>query len=222
MIDLEVYTREKPKLTPKLTGDLGIYHVKTIDKTDGILRRYRDYREIYRWVPWPWDVKESARPFVNIEVNSLKSRWSIYDEEAANYLLSAKQEGLVIPERFVALVRRNAGTIANTTAYRFSQNHPDLEKVTDLEPLWGILKFTRGQPSYHTSFETPIWASLEAITKMCELAITFAKKFNGIVWGEDQFGPHDPIKLYQLYNGVNEGVTGLLSQFFDISPAEKE
>lgn len=210
MIDLEVYTREKPKLTPNLIGELGIH-------------RDRDYREIYRWVPWPWDIKKSARPFVNIEVNPLKSRWSIYAEEAVDSLLSAKQAGLVIPDRFVALVRRNTGTMANTTAYRFLQNYPDLEKAKDLEPLWGILKFTRGQRSYHTSFETPIWASKEAVTKMCELAMTFAQKFNGIVWGEDQFvGPHDPIKLYQLYNRVNEGAAGLLSRFLDVSPAETE
>lgn len=222
MIDLEVYTREKPKLTPNLIGELGIHHVKTIDKAEGIIHRYRDYREIYRWVPWPWNVKESARPFVNIEVNPLKSRWSTYDEATADYLLSAKQEGLIIPERFVAVVRRNKGTIANTTAYTFLQNYPDLEKVTDLEPLWGISKLAHGQRTYQISLETPIWASQEAVTKMCELATTFAQRFNGIVWGEGQFGPHNPTQLYQLYNEVNEAVTGLLGKFLDVSPAETE
>ncbi len=222
MINLEVYTREKPKLTSDLIGELGIRYVKTIYDTEALFHCHKVYREIYRWVPWPWDVKEAARPYVNMEVSPLKSGWSIYDERAADRLFAAQQEGLVIPERYIVLTGRYKGTVANATAYRFLKNYSDLEKVTAFEPLWGILKLTQGQRSYHIFFETPVWASQESVTKMCELAATFAQRFNGIVWGEGQFGPHDPTKLYQLYNRVNERVTGLLGKFFDVYPVETE
>lgn len=222
MIDLEVYTLKRPKLTPELVNELGIHHVKTIDNIKGIFHPWRDYRIIYRWVPWPWDVKDSQRPFVNIEVEPLKSRYSIHNEDAADSLVAAKNKGLLIPKGYISLTRRLRGNAANPTAYRYAQAYPDLEKVTDIEPLWGISKLAHGQSTYQISLETPIWASQEAVTKMCALATTFAQRFNGIVWGEGQFGPHNPTQLYQLYNEVNEAVTGLLGKFLDVSPAETE
>jgi hypothetical protein len=89
---------------------------------------------------------------------------------------------------------------ADEELYRFATQFPLLEGVDPWFKLpFGLVKFTRGAPTYEVGLETTVSVSEGTLRYMTRLAGHFAKKFDGIVYDvdNDKFGIPDAEKLHK-------------------------
>lgn len=220
MVELHIYSKERPKLTPGFLEEWDLHHIKTIDEKRDILMVYRDYRIIYRWQE---PVEEGPRSFIDVSVEPLKSTWSCLIDVEYN-IDEVKEKGLTIPEPYIRKLRRDDGTITDRQTYKLLQRYPELETgLPQYEPLWGLLKFFKGKKFYSVDLETPIWASEKAIGHTAGLAVAIASKFQGIIWDEQtgRFGIPDTSELFRISNATSRGIAGFLGEHFDIYPVQK-
>ncbi|MBI2574418.1 hypothetical protein HYV82_00870 [Candidatus Woesearchaeota archaeon] len=89
---------------------------------------------------------------------------------------------------------------ADRELYEFAAQFPHLEDVAPWFKLpFQIAKFTRGEPTYYVGLETTVSVSRVTIGQMSDLAVYYAKAFDGIVYDEDnnKFGTPNPDELHR-------------------------
>ncbi len=97
----------------------------------------------------------------------------------------AKEKGITLPEPFIEKLRREQfDVVADAETRTLLQQYPYLEKLTVLEPLWGILRLSEGKPVYGVNLESSMGRTHEALERMVCLAQVLAAKYHGFVYNE--------------------------------------
>jgi hypothetical protein len=88
---------------------------------------------------------------------------------------------------------------ADSELYQFASRFPHLEDVDSWFKFpFGLVKFTRGLPTWEVSLEATVTASKNTLKSLTQLAEYFAISFDGIVYDSDndKFGTPDSNLLY--------------------------
>ncbi len=207
-IDLNAYLKRKPDFEGFLREDVGLESVET-DLNFKV--------RTYRWFPTS---RREAGDHVYVSEYFELSHHSCLtyygDHNIDNAAKEKAREGIVIPKDFVRKVEKHDGSvIADKEMYRILQNHPELEQLLqEDQPLWGILRFTQGEPTYDVHFEAKINAPEAVLRGMSNLAQFLATRYDGLVWDEqtERFGKPDAPTLYQLGNAAFGAFTPLMDK----------
>ncbi|MEK6830961.1 MAG: hypothetical protein AABX77_02935 [Nanoarchaeota archaeon] len=180
MITLVAFLRKKPDFNGFLEEDVKIKLVSNnnSDKT-------------YEWFPI-----NRKKPSVSISASDKKSYYSAY----SNFTFSSINKD--IPQWLINKISKTKGfLIADEEMYRIFQKYPRLENLLKVEePLWEVLKFTKGKPTYFVSLETKLYPEKGVLNGMCNLAKYFSAVYDGLVWNEEtKKFEADGNKLYDFY-----------------------
>jgi len=100
---------------------------------------------------------------------------------------NARSEGLQVPHQFIHRLYQDDGLLmADENLYQILQQEPQVEELL-LDPIWDIVRFTRGNPTYNAVFESETQRpSKKLLTGLQNLAVMLAKQYEGLVWdGQD-------------------------------------
>ncbi len=207
-VDIGVYAKRKPDFGGFLQEDIGL-----------ALHNEEPGYKIWRWYP----VEERRENPVYIVENSRPTAYSIGYFDASEEIVQVRRSGI---EPFIQHVDRNKGAvIADQELYRIFQQYPQLEELfPDVEPVWGLLKFTHGRPTYDVDLSTQIHAPQEVLGGMVNLARFFASRYNGIIWDEQtgKFGTPDAKEMYETSSRGFRAFMELMDKTgFDVRPAHE-
>ena len=93
------------------------------------------------------------------------------------------------------------------------ERNPELEgMLPENQPLWGILRFAQGRPTYGVCLETKMNAPEKVFNAALNLTKFFAVWYDGIIWDpqERQFGNPDAKTLSQRGVDASEWFTSLV------------
>lgn len=204
-IDLGAYLKRKPDFEGFLRGDVGLELVETDPKF-----KVRGYR----WFPTS---RRKAGDSVYVIEHFEPSPYSCSTYDDIDVVAQEKsREGIILPRDFVRKVRKDeGGVVADKEMYKILRAHPELEQLLqEDQPLWGILRFTQGEPTYDINFEANIFAPEAVLRGMSNLAQFLATRYDGLVWDgqTEQFGKPDAQALHQLGNSAFGAFTSLMGK----------
>lgn len=197
--DIHVYTRERPEIDKFLTKRFGIGYEGT-GRTIWTLLDKRPVRERL-YVVWGDDEGD----FVNLGIEDVARpaffpRYAIESDLSLRSGLTKLPLGLVLNavrrEKERILVADEALLREVEESYPFLMDCPPEE----FKRLFGVLKWARGQPVYHSTFGTTSEAGL---ANAVGLARILAMNYDGIIWDavNQEFGDLDRAKIIE--NGSN-------------------
>lgn len=99
--------------------------------------------------------------------------------------------------------------------FRLLQNHPGLEKEWDeVDPLWGILKFTRGEPTYRVILECNLFAPQKILEAMSSLAQILVTSHDGILWNPqtERFENLNAEEVYKAGRTIYNDISSLMGE----------
>ena len=218
-IELNVYLKKKPDFEGFLIEDVGLELVET----DSIY----EFRK-YKWSPTSRREAGDNVYVVEYFESSLYSCLAYWSDQDIDTVAQEKsRQGIILPQDFVRKVKKDDGElIADKEMYQILQNHPELENMLEKDqPLWGILKFTQGEPIYWVNLEGKIYTPQDILTSMSNLTQFLAARYDGIVWDEHtgQFGKPDAKILHQMGSAAFSGFISLIDRLgFEWRPAYRD
>jgi|SRR3989344_758720 len=207
-IDIDVYLKRKPYFDGFLSRDVRLELVKTDS---------RFKVRTYKWSPTSRS-ESGDNVYVGEHFEPFHHSCLTYDGGHNIDIVAQEKsrQGIILSQDFLRKVKKDDGwLVADKEMYQILQNHPELEKMLEEDqPLWGILKFTQGEPTYWVTLEGKIYSPLDVLTGMSNLAQFLATRYDGIVWSGEigQFGKPDAKTLHQMGSDVFNGITSLMDK----------
>ncbi|MDD5193961.1 MAG: hypothetical protein PHF67_05270 [Candidatus Nanoarchaeia archaeon] len=190
-ITLDLYLKSQPNFGDFLSEDVGLQLVQ---------RSKNPKFRTYEWFP----KNEKDAVYVHEYLNPVPYSCLAYpgDFNIDEFAKRKSMRGIFLPEDFVKKVREDQGVIiADKKMKALLEKHPELERILEEnQPLWGILKFTKGNPTHSVTLEAKYSVDEETLTSMIRLAEFIAAKYDGLIWNSQnrQFDCPDPRTLDKI------------------------
>lgn len=89
-----------------------------------------------------------------------------------------------LPHQILSRMKKTHGRLAaDSHLYRILQDHPELPvRFPSFEPIWSLVRFSRGASMYHINVAAPPWAGAQVYHAQVMLAKFLTDRFAGIIW----------------------------------------